>query len=168
MYLHIRGFTEICINTVGTPTSPIEGGLIPDCAKPLTRGVAWQSGCALNFAFYVYPPSDNKNKMATENENLPVGIELLSATEASLVATVGSDSAYSFGIINLLRPGVDERDADLISAFIPSDLQIADATYAGYLVGGISSCDALESDQECARQRCEALVKQQCAWAGNY
>ncbi|TPX71519.1 hypothetical protein SpCBS45565_g01044 [Spizellomyces sp. 'palustris'] len=106
---------------------------------------------------------------SVEGGGLSVGLELASVTDATVLGAVSTEAGYSFGVLQLLRPGVQEAilagDQSVGQSFFPSDLQVTNATYAGFVLGGISPCDALDSGVENLQQKCEALVKRQVQWA---
>ncbi|KAI8816455.1 PRMT5 arginine-N-methyltransferase-domain-containing protein [Fimicolochytrium jonesii] len=102
-----------------------------------------------------------------------VGLELRSATDPALVTDVSNACGFSFGLINLLRAGVQDRfltdttTTTVPNAFQPADLQLTDPAFAGNLVGGISPCEPLDSPDAVVRQKCEQLIRQQIQWAAH-
>ncbi|KAJ3292031.1 hypothetical protein HK104_005609 [Borealophlyctis nickersoniae] len=115
--------------------------------------------------------------MTEQDSGIGVGIEILSATEAQELANGGQNAGYTFGLLQLLRPHVQElaeapqtfaEKVQLVeTAFSRSHLQLSNAAWAGYIVGGISPWVQLDSDDHAVRESAELLVKQQIQWAAH-
>ncbi|TPX59935.1 hypothetical protein PhCBS80983_g02169 [Powellomyces hirtus] len=102
---------------------------------------------------------------------ISVGLEVRSANNPDIVGDLGTEAGYSFGLLQLLRAGVQEeilKPQNMISnAFEPANLQMTENSWAGFIVGEISACEPLDSPDDSTRQKCEALVKQQIQWAAH-
>ncbi|KAJ3157323.1 hypothetical protein HDU89_002736 [Geranomyces variabilis] len=109
--------------------------------------------------------------MADSTATLSVGLELRNAPDPDAVGSPATQHGYSFALLNLLQDGVQatllQPQSMLQNAFQPADLQMTENTWAGFIVGGITTGQELDSEDDVTRQKCEALVRQQIQWAAH-